>query len=115
MYGSGHLVVLEAEVVVSQAVRLVKQGVRVFGAEVLLEPKDSMVALKANAIHVYCLIAEEVNNTLTLHRSIPQEDPRRDYQTKNLLEEDEDLHLVQRSELGSHFVAMQTVFPVSRR
>ncbi|KAI7288065.1 hypothetical protein KC345_g227 [Hortaea werneckii] len=85
-----HLVVLETVVIITQAIRLLQYISRILGIRILLESEDGIVALVADAVDM------------------------RDHQTQDLLDKDQNLHLIHGRELGSHFVAVQTVLPMSR-
>ena len=82
-----HLVVLQAIVVIAQAVLLVKNQSCVFDIQVLLEAKDCEVALVANTVHMDRLLTEEIDDTFAAVGSIAKQNPRSDNEAENLFEE----------------------------
>ena len=107
-----HLVIFQAEVVIPQTIRFIQHSSGVFSIEILLEPKDSEIALITNTVHMYCLLAEEIDDPLAPPSGVTKQDPRSNDEREYFFNKDEDLHLIHGRELRTDFVAVKPIFPM---
>ena len=83
-------------------------------AYTLFEVEDSEGAYVPETIDVNREFAEEVYDAIAAFREGEPEHQRGEYDTQNLLEEDDDFHLIQLRELALDLVGVETVFPLLR-